>query len=197
MKDLTLKDIIPRPEVPLTRLSVYFEGQWTFATLSTPTRSTETQSFYLISYSFGLVRQGVANPAQRALNGEAGSYAIQDRDGSLSMATPAQYEQLFPRILVDRPAPPTTSQLLQDPNYLTNVVRKSRNEGSNTIQVGNNTFNNTVSNQTIVILPSGQQRAVLASDPNDPFNVVTDPVVPDEPRTGPQAIPRPIPTTGY
>ena len=188
MKDLTLKDIIPRPEVPITQLSVYFEGRWTFAEFSTPTRTTETQSFYLISYPFGLVRQGVANPAQRALNGDAGSYAIQDRDGSLSVATPAQYEQLFPRILVDRPAPPTTSQLLQDPNYLTNVVRKSRNEDSNTIQVGNNTFNNTVANQTIVILPSGQQRAVLASDPNDPFNVVTDPVVPDEPRTGPQAI---------
>ena len=68
MKDLTLKDIIPRPEVPLTQLSVYFDGRWTFAEFSTPTRTTETQSFYLISYPFGLVRQGVANPAQRALN---------------------------------------------------------------------------------------------------------------------------------
>tara|TARA_R110001583_G_scaffold3329_1_gene21612 strand:- start:562 stop:1143 length:582 start_codon:yes stop_codon:yes gene_type:complete len=191
MKDLTLRDILPRPEIPITRLSVYYNGQWTFADFSTPTRTTETQSFYLISYTFGLVRQGEANPAQRAFNGDAGSYAIQDRDGSLSIATPTQYAQLFPRRLVDRPAPPLTSALLADPKYLTNVVRKSRNEGFNTIQVGANTFNNTEPNQTIVILPSGQQQAVLASDPNDPYNVVTDPVVPTEPITGPQAIPIP------
>jgi len=185
MKALTLKDILPNIELPLTRLSVYFEGQWAFATFNTPTRTTETQSFYLISLPFGLVRQGVLTPSKRVITGKPGSYAILDRDGSLTMATPEQYEMIFPRILIDRPLPPITSKELVNTKHITNVVRKSRNEGSNTIQVGTQTFNNTLPNKTITILPSGVQVAVLREDPNDPFQVSTTP------EGGPTPIPVP------
>jgi hypothetical protein len=180
MKDLTLKDIIVNPENPLTKLSVYFEGEWRFATVDTPTRSTETQQFYLISYPFRLVGQNQMDPTKGMRNGEAGSYAILDRDGSFSIATPAQYQQLFPRTLIDRPSPPLTSAVLEDPNYLTNTVRKQRNRVSNTIQVGANTFSNTVPKQTIVILPSGAQQAVLRDEPVDPFQNITLPEPEDE-----------------
>ena len=175
MKALTLKDILPNIEKPLTHLSVYHAGQWSFATFNTPTRTTETQSFYLINLPFGLVRQGVLTPATRVITGEPGSYAIQDRDGSLTMATPEQYKMIFPRLLINRPSPPINSTNLINPKHITNVVRKARNEGSNTIQVGTQTFNNTLPHKTITILPSGVQVAVLREDPNDPYQVATTP----------------------
>ena len=157
MKALTLTNIRRKPEVPLTRLSVYLKGKWTFADFGTPTNATETQSFYLVSYHFGLVRQGVQDPSTRSVRGKPGSYAILDRDGSLTMATPEQYETIFPRRILDTLPPSPTSEMLKNPNHITNTIRKSRNEGSNTIQVGNKTFNNTDPKGSITILPSGQQ----------------------------------------
>tara|TARA_R110002051_G_scaffold325166_1_gene426102 strand:+ start:324 stop:908 length:585 start_codon:yes stop_codon:yes gene_type:complete len=170
MKQLKLKDILPKIEIPLTKLSVYYEGQWVFATLKTPTSTTSTQDFYLISYDFGLVQKNETLPSKKIFNGKAGSYVIKDADGSLTMATPEQYDRVFPRNIIDPPILPTTSMLLKDPKYLTNIVRKSRNEASNTIQVGSSTFKNTEAKKTIVILPSGKQAAVLIKEPHDPFD---------------------------
>ena len=151
------RSIRTKTELPLTRLSVYLKGKWTFANFGTPINTTETQSFYLVSYPFGLIRQGVNNPAKRSVRGKPGSYVIISLDGSLTMATPEQYAMIFPRRIIDTPPPKQTSEMLKNPNHMTDVMRKARNEGSNTIQVGNKTFNNTDPKGSILILPSGEQ----------------------------------------
>lgn len=180
MKALTLKDILPKIENPLTKLSVFYEGQWTFATLQNPTSTTESQEYYLISYEFGLVPKNESLPSKFALRGKAGSYAIKASDGTLSTVTDEQYQRAFPSVLLDRPAPPITSALLTDPKYLTDTVRKTKNEDSDSIQVGQSTFKNTDPTKTILILPSGKQVAVLRDDPVDPFQNITTEEEPED-----------------
>ena len=200
MKKLRKETAISRVDHPHTKLSVEYEGQWVFATLATPTRVTETQSFYLISYPFGLVKQAERNPRKTTLNGKIGSYVAKNNDGTLTVVTKEEYDRLFPRSLKDRPYTPVTSDALTDPNYLTTIVRKSRAKDSNTIQVGtNNTFTSVNANTSIIITPAGVQEGLVVSGTTDPYQVGDPP----EPETGTEPVPFPIgntirtPFTGY
>lgn len=169
MKNLNSKLVKSKKQYPLTKVGVRYEGQWVFATLAVPTRKTRTQDLYLISYPFGLVKQAERNPAKTSWNGKAGSYIAKSSDGTLAIITPEDYARLFPRKDINPPSKPITSSNLTDPNYITNTVRKSRAEDSNTIQVGTtNTFTSVDPNRSIIITPAGVQEGLLTSgDPDE------------------------------
>jgi len=125
MKDLELKDIMDRPVRPLTLLSVYRNGWWQFTTPVNPVRTVDNQSYYLISEKFGLGRQGTWNPKILAKRGSPGDYISQDQFGEYALVTEGEYKRLFPSPNLNPPSTPTNSTQLQDPNFLTNISKKS------------------------------------------------------------------------
>jgi hypothetical protein len=173
---------------PLTQVSVYDSGRWSFAALDSPTYSNLTQDFYLISYKFGILRENQSDPATPAQIAEAGAYIAKDKMGSLTIIAADQVEKIFPRIITDVPVTPSTSASLTDPKFITNIVRKTRNEESNSIQVGTDRqFANQAPRTTIIILDSGVQRSLVTQEDT------TEPTgsTPDSPPRSIQAIPIP------
>jgi hypothetical protein len=124
MKDLELRDIMDRPRPELTKLVVYLNGSWQFASLTNPLRTDEGQSYYRIDKRFGLVRSTSNNPKNAKIFGDAGEYIAVDSTGEMSLVKADQYKRLFPASN-PTPNPPTSSKELSDPNFLTNIVRKS------------------------------------------------------------------------
>jgi len=168
---------------PLTQVSIYDKGRWFFATLATPTYSNLTQNYYLISFKFGILRENQSNPATPAQLSEAGAYVAKDKMGMLSIVAADQIEKIFPRIITDVPVTPLTSTSLTNPNFLTSIVRKTRNLESNTIQVGTDReFSNQTPRTTIIVLDSGvQQSIVTQEDTNSTTNSTTNsptPIIP-------------------
>mgnify|MGYP003632638951 CR=1 FL=1 len=173
---------------PLTQVSVYDAGRWFFATLASPTYSNLTQDFYLMSYKFGILRENQIDPAAPAQMDEAGGYVAKDKMGMLSIVAADQIEKIFPRIITDVPITPLTSTSLTDPNFITNIVRKTRNLESNSIQVGTDReFSNQTPRTTIIIMDSGVQHSIVT--PED-TTVTINPTT-DSPTRTIQAIPIP------
>jgi hypothetical protein len=161
MKDLQLEDILDRKDKPLTRLSVYLNGRWSFAAPSSATRITEDQKFYLISYPFGLIKSGGNNPANYSIKGEPGDYVAINNQGFLSLVTKSNYSLLFPNPQQIPTAPPT-STLLKNPNFLTKTQAESVDKDSDKVLIGDRTFSlPSTTKQTIKIIetPTGQAQA--------------------------------------
>ena len=164
MKDLELKDILDRKDTPLTRVTVYFNGKWSFANLSSPTKSTEDQNFYLISYSFGLTKSNVLNPAQFSVKGDPGDYVSLDRQGVLALVTASNYALLFPSSQ-QIPTPPPSSEQLRNPNFLTKIQLESVDKDSDKVLIGDREFS----------LPSTQKKTItIIETPTGQSQVYTD-----------------------
>ena len=172
MKDLELKDIMARQDRPLTRISVYFSGRWSYANPNTPSRKTVDQNFYLISYPFLLHRSGLTDPSKGLLQGAPGDYMAQDMQGVMSLVKASQYALLFPS--TQHPTiKPTSSENLRNPNFLTKIQLESVDKDSDKVLIGSKTFSlPTTQKKTITIIetPNGQSQVYS----NTPYGVVYD-----------------------
>ena len=125
MKDMTLRDILVKPVKPLTSLSIFKDGFWQFSYPTNLTRSYNNQSFYLMSYSFGLIREGTANPGVRAITGDAGDYVALNSTGEYALVTKAEYARQFPPPNLNPPERPNNSSQIKEKNFLTNILKGS------------------------------------------------------------------------
>jgi len=131
MKDLELRDILDRRRSPLTKLSVYTNGKWRFASVQGANFISDgNQNIYRGRTRFALLPNNVNDPKRGSLFGEPGDYIGIDSTGELSLITKAQYLQRFPERRSPR-RPPDTSNKLKDPNYITEIVRGSTPAPSN------------------------------------------------------------------
>ena len=145
MKDLELKDILERQVESFTKISVYLNGQWQFATLVNPIAVDNNQSFYRIDYKFGLAKSSQENPKKFSLFGNPGDYVAIDNVGIYSLVKKDQYKQLFNSKSIGQSsvvptqtstnATPTTSASLKNPNYITEVVKGLAPKTSNSTTV--------------------------------------------------------------
>ena len=131
MKDMTLKDILVQQVSPLTSLSIFKEGRWQFTGPTNQTMVGETQTFFLMSYPFGLIREGISNPNERAFTGDPGDYVALDITGAYSLVTKAEYGRQFPPPNLNPPAQPNNSDQIKDKNFLTNILKGSESPVSN------------------------------------------------------------------
>jgi len=125
MKDLDTKDILKRERTRLTKLSIYLNGRWQFATLTNPIRVDGNQSFYRINYKFGLVKDTISVPKIYTQAGEPGDFVAMDGTGELSLVKKADYKRQFPVLNKNPKTPADSSQKLKDPDYITKIVRGS------------------------------------------------------------------------
>jgi len=125
MKDMTLKDILVQQVSPTTSLSIYKGGIWQFMSPTNQTRVDETQSFFLISFPFGLIRQGISDPKAWAIKGAPGDYVALDMTGAYSLVTKAEYARLFPPPNLNPPTQPNNSNQIKEKNFLTNILKGS------------------------------------------------------------------------
>ena len=160
MKDLQFKDILVRKDLPLVRFSVFTNGRWSFASLVTPTRVTADQSFFLISYPFGLHKSASTNPSKYSVKGAPGDYISRDQLGIIALVTAPQYALQFPGPQ-EIPTPPLSSEQLRDPNFLTKIQVESVDKDSDKVLIGDREFSlPSTQKQTIKIIetPTGQSQ---------------------------------------
>ena len=132
MKDLELRDVLDRRRSPLTKLSVYVNGKWQFASVGSSNFIADgNQRIYRGVTKFALIPSTVNDPKNGTLFGEPGDYIGIDSFGELSLITKAQYLQRFPKRRSPS-IPPDTSSKLKNPNYITEIVRGSTPAPSNT-----------------------------------------------------------------
>lgn len=132
MKDLELRDILDRRRYPLTKLSVYVNGKWQFASIQGASFISDgNQNIYKGRTKFALIPNNVNDPKSGELFGEPGDYIGIDSQGELSLLTAEQYKQRFPR-KINPQTPADTSKKLKNPNYITEIVRGSTPAPSNT-----------------------------------------------------------------
>ena len=154
-----------------TKLSVLVQGAWTFATLETPTIQNSEQEYFYMPYRYGVVATNQNDPIKTFARWNAGGYVARNSQGNLSIVSAESFRRQFPPKRLDPPMVPYTSANLTDPLFLTKVVRKERAKDSNTIQIGNRTFESTTPNRTIVIQSSGEQTSpppTLVDNPDYP-----------------------------
>lgn len=131
MKDLELRDVLDRRRSPLTKLSVYVNGKWQFASVGSSNFIADgNQRIYRGVTKFALIPSTVNDPKKGTLFGEPGDYIGIDSFGELSLITKAQYLQRFPKRRSPS-TPPDTSSKLKNPNYITEIVRGSQPAPSN------------------------------------------------------------------
>jgi hypothetical protein len=131
MKDLELKDIIQRQRPRLTKLSVYQNGKWVFATVQGATSIADSnQNIYRGRTRFALIESNVNNPEKGSLYGQPGDYIGVDSTGELSLITQESYKQRFPKRISPRRGA-DSSQKLKNPDYITEIVRGSQPAPSN------------------------------------------------------------------
>ena len=135
MKDLQFKDILNRAVRPLTLLSVYRNGRWSFATPTALIKTVNQQQYYLISETFGLVKQGTNNPKFTAARGKPGDYVARDKTGVYALVTADYYKLLFPPANANPPAVPDNSEKLKNPNFITNILKGSKPTVSNSTTI--------------------------------------------------------------
>ena len=131
MKDMTLKDIFVQESPPLNSLSIFKGGIWQFTTPTNETMVSENQSFFLMSYPFGILKQGTFNPKAWAVTGKPGDYVAIDSTGTYSLVTKAEYARQFPHPNLNPPAQPNDSSQIKDKNFLTNILKGSGSAVSN------------------------------------------------------------------
>ena len=131
MKDLELRDILDRRRYPLTKLSVYVNGKWQFASIQGASFISDgNQNIYRGRTKFALIPNNVNDPKSGELFGEPGDYIGIDSQGELSLLTAEQYKQRFPR-KINPQIPADTSRKLKNPDYITEIVRGSQPAPSN------------------------------------------------------------------
>ena len=162
MKDLELKDILNKQDRPLTKLSTFVNGRWSFTSLISPTKTTEAQNFYRIDSVFGLLKSGTIQPTKYSIKGSSGDYVAQDTKlGTLSLVTKENYLLLFPSLIPAPPATPPQSSQLQDPNFLTKIQQESLETDSDKVLIGNRTFSlpsTTKKTVSVIDTPTGQAK---------------------------------------
>jgi hypothetical protein len=131
MKDMALNDILLRQDRPLTSLSVYRGGVWFFTSPTNLTKTYNKQRFYLMSESFGLVKQGNTDPKVLATIGLPGDYIAVNQDGTYTLVSSTEYKRLFPPPNLNPPEIPNNSDQLKDPKFLTNILKGSGSPASN------------------------------------------------------------------
>lgn len=131
MKDLELRDILDRRRYPLTKLSVYVNGKWQFASIEGASFISDgNQNIYRGRTKFALIPNNVNDPKSGELFGEPGDYIGIDSQGELSLLTAEQYKQRFPR-RINPQTPADSSKKLKNPDYITEIVRGSQPAPSN------------------------------------------------------------------
>tara|TARA_R110000803_G_scaffold120678_1_gene188711 strand:- start:229 stop:663 length:435 start_codon:yes stop_codon:yes gene_type:complete len=131
MKDMTLADILPKKDKPLTSLSLYKYGSWQFILPSNLIATKDNQSFYRMSNVFGLVEHGVLDPTKVSRLGSPGDYVALDLFNNYTIITPAEYQRMFPTINENPPEILNNSDQLKDPKFLTNILKGSASPASN------------------------------------------------------------------
>ena len=160
MKDLELRDILAKQDRQLINISVYRNGRWSFASLTNPTRVSVDQSFYLISFPFGLVKEGQANPGKFSVLGKPGDYVSQDRQGRLALVTESMYALLFPKPQAKTTSYPKSTSL-KNPNYLTKIQQESLPSDSDKVLIGDREFSlpsTAKKTLTVIETPVGQSK---------------------------------------
>jgi hypothetical protein len=131
MKDMTFRDLLVKTVKPLVYISIYKDGIWQFVSPLNPIKVYEDQSFYLMSYAFGLVSQGTFDPKRRAVTGVAGDYVVLNSKGDYTLVTKAEYARQFPPPNLHPPERPNNSSQIKDKNFLTNILKGSGSPVSN------------------------------------------------------------------
>jgi hypothetical protein len=131
MKDLELKDIFPRFERKINKLSVYTFGVWKFAIPSNPIKQTLEANYYKINFKFGVLNSNQIDPRNTKARGEAGDYLVQDINNNYSVMTQAEYNLYFPTALQEVKKEPLTSNALKNPQFLTDILKNSEESSSN------------------------------------------------------------------
>lgn len=119
----------------LTRLSVNFNGIWSFATPINMVRQDEGVFYYKIDYPFGATNAQEKNPKNVQQLGAAGDYLVLDTLGTYSVVSKKKYDILFPPSINYHTAPPPlSSNALKDPNFLTKLVEETERPEYNSTQ---------------------------------------------------------------
>tara|TARA_R110000796_G_scaffold247298_1_gene372676 strand:+ start:400 stop:837 length:438 start_codon:yes stop_codon:yes gene_type:complete len=133
MKDLELKDILIKKTKPYTRVSVYRDGRWMFIYPQKLVKVTDSQRFYRIDEKFGLVKAGNNDPKAASSRGVPGDYvSVGIQQAVMATVTVEEYNILFPPANRNPPNRPITSAFLQDPTFVTKLLKGSPTTNSNT-----------------------------------------------------------------
>jgi hypothetical protein len=110
---------------PTTKLSILYQGSWSFATPTQEVVKTEKQSIYRIDYKFGLVKQNEELPNKITQIGNKGDYVSLDPAGVMSLMTASEYKRIYKKVQNKEPLISRSSKNLRDPNFLTKVLQES------------------------------------------------------------------------
>lgn len=124
MKDIDARDILDRTGTKATKLSVRVNGRYQFAELAGPLFEKDGLTYYRIPYAFGVVNSRTQDPTIMLQRGESGDYIAMDSFGELNIITKKTYDMMFPKSNTKPTVLPSSSKKLNDPNFITNIVRK-------------------------------------------------------------------------
>lgn len=124
MKDLDARDILDRRGTNPTKLSVRVNGRYQFAELAGPLFEKDGLTYYRIPYDFGVVNSRTQDPTIMLQRGKSGDYIAMDSFGELNIITKKTYDMMFPKSNSRPKVLPRDSKKLNDPNFITNIVRK-------------------------------------------------------------------------
>lgn len=128
MKDLELRDIFPKKEPALTRMSVQLNGRWVFAT---PTQALlknvkDGVAYFRMTTPFGILRTGAKDPSKTVARGPSGWYLARKSNGEYYVLPKDTYDIFFPKpVTTPKTQAPTSSKALKSKDFYTNVVKDS------------------------------------------------------------------------
>lgn len=121
-----------------TKLSVYFKGEWKFATPTEMVRNDEGVRYFRIGFPFGTVDYRQQNPEILLNRGSSGDYLVINSNNRYGIISKALYEGRFPPPINYHTTPePLSSKALKDPKFLTKIAEEYGGASYDSIQVPN------------------------------------------------------------
>jgi len=92
------------------KLSIFYEGKWSFFQLSSSAlrRETEFYKYYIMSTPFGILEKTETNPRNTIKRGSAGDYLVIDYNNVLGVMNKETYQALYNE---PRPSPQVTGDI--------------------------------------------------------------------------------------
>lgn len=134
------------PEDKITKLSINIDGVWKFSTFPTAEMTKGSKVIYKVNQYFGLVRQSSNNPAEVVFRGLPGERFSKGLDGSLALINESQYNLFFISPNSNPVKFVKNSDLLNNPNYISDSLSGKNKTDYNTVVANTNTGTQTPNN---------------------------------------------------
>lgn len=108
------------------KLSVFYEGKWVFAKISSNSlrKETDNSKFYVIDKPFGILESTESDPKKTLKRGQPGDYLVIDSNNILSVMSKSMFNTLYPKNTTPKKLSGAVSyKNLTNKDFYTEVVR--------------------------------------------------------------------------